>query len=1155
MSKFRKKFITLLAVLLCAMLALAAVLIYIPKSITANATYKSDNYLTISEIWQGGNSKQFNGNNMQALYAALTGKFDADFKDIESLVNDDIDKNNDKSVNSDYFRKVNDDDPSDKIEGKNVEVTFNGIKWAAVQLNVTRDTYSDGTENKTNKGDIILTLWQSDVLKDRDNAVVKSKYSSFANSTAGDYPGSMYSTSLIRVHTLNAGGYSATDNMTLPTSKHTPQAENAYARFTMSGVTDSCVDFLVKPKDVEYQEFESHALNAFLFSGYLPNDAYGLDPKKYYDYAFVAEYGTFHDGSDFGFYNATEYSFLSKGDPDRPESMYSDWQNDYLWLPSLTEIGQSDNAPAAWRTYMIYYNGIWRTNASLRSHDDTSQYAWLRDIYSAYANDPLMVSSSGNHNRTNSDYEGGVRPALHLNLTKANANAGPYIPPAPKQPQEKELTKTFTYDGIEKTFDLMDYASKFTFSNPSGGAFDAGTYALKAKNAGEYTVDALPLGGEWSDGSKDPVTFTLKINPKQIELEIQLSGTSHEVNVPPESIKASIKAPPDGVFADSDNWQTLCQGAKFSVTADGGGSFTLDDLLNKPAGIYTVSAELLLDNYKVTIKPVTYEITAHVTHIYNGEAVHIAGTTSHNVYCSYAYCTSYETKSCNISSQTAVPATCTADGYTEYECSGCGIYKIVGEGALGHDFKDQPWNKGDETNHWHVCVRGDITGDIQPHQWQRGEEFWGGEGGTRTDTCTVCGKSVTVTLEAGAVYVPSNAATYIYNGVPQEIQLSDFNPSTMQLEYYAQNKTNRLDGAPTNAGTYYVKVTLTDSSIKFEGIAERFVWIEFEIQKKPITLEIELSGTGHEIGNAPESITARIKSPNDGVFVGGDNFEELCRGVQFTVYEGGSVADLVNATVGVYTINATLVLDNYEVTITSTTYKIVAHEHNFEGQPWNKGDETNHWHDCVQCDAVGDVQPHNWNDGIITREPTEDMAGEKTFTCETCGATRTESVPYVPDEDDPNDNPDPKPGEDLDQKKQEAKDALDDIAKKKKEEIDNNPNLTDEEKQQAKDKVDEELQKGKDAIDGATSASGVDQAANEAKRNIENIGFKSGGSSFPWWIIAVAAGVLALVAVLIIVIAKKRQTADGDDNYDDFYDDEYDFDEEYEEDNLGDEDF
>ncbi|MBQ7474846.1 MAG: dockerin type I repeat-containing protein [Clostridia bacterium] len=38
---------------------------------------------------------------------------------------------------------------------------------------------------------------------------------------------------------------------------------------------------------------------------------------------------------------------------------------------------------------------------------------------------------------------------------------------------------------------------------------------------------------------------------------------------------------------------------------------------------------------------------------------------------------------------------------------------------------------------------------------------------------------------------------------------------------------------------------------------------------------------------------------------------------------------------------------------------------------------------------------HNWNDGVITIEPTESSEGVKTFTCTRCGVTKTEAIPVV----------------------------------------------------------------------------------------------------------------------------------------------------------------
>ncbi|MDE7281482.1 MAG: hypothetical protein K2N36_07060 [Ruminiclostridium sp.] len=50
---------------------------------------------------------------------------------------------------------------------------------------------------------------------------------------------------------------------------------------------------------------------------------------------------------------------------------------------------------------------------------------------------------------------------------------------------------------------------------------------------------------------------------------------------------------------------------------------------------------------------------------------------------------------------------------------------------------------------------------------------------------------------------------------------------------------------------------------------------------------------------------------------------------------------------------------------------------------------------------------HTWNDGEVTKEPTADESGEKTFTCTVCSKAKTEILPAVGGIEDPDpDNPD-----------------------------------------------------------------------------------------------------------------------------------------------------
>ncbi|MDM7882285.1 DUF1542 domain-containing protein [Staphylococcus borealis] len=72
-------------------------------------------------------------------------------------------------------------------------------------------------------------------------------------------------------------------------------------------------------------------------------------------------------------------------------------------------------------------------------------------------------------------------------------------------------------------------------------------------------------------------------------------------------------------------------------------------------------------------------------------------------------------------------------------------------------------------------------------------------------------------------------------------------------------------------------------------------------------------------------------------------------------------------------------------------------------------------------------------------------------------------------------------------KKDTAKQAIDELVKAKKSEIDNNKNATKEEKDAAKAKVDEEAKKAKDNIDQGTTNNEVDQAKNSSSDIIKKI--------------------------------------------------------------------
>lgn len=61
----------------------------------------------------------------------------------------------------------------------------------------------------------------------------------------------------------------------------------------------------------------------------------------------------------------------------------------------------------------------------------------------------------------------------------------------------------------------------------------------------------------------------------------------------------------------------------------------------------------------------------------------------------------------------------------------------------------------------------------------------------------------------------------------------------------------------------------------------------------------------------------------------------------------------------------------------------------------NTQDDTLH---ALTCSLCGDekTEAHKWNAGVVMQEPTLSQTGEKLFTCNICGRTKTETLPKLP---------------------------------------------------------------------------------------------------------------------------------------------------------------
>ncbi len=83
-------------------------------------------------------------------------------------------------------------------------------------------------------------------------------------------------------------------------------------------------------------------------------------------------------------------------------------------------------------------------------------------------------------------------------------------------------------------------------------------------------------------------------------------------------------------------------------------------------------------------------------------------------------------------------------------------------------------------------------------------------------------------------------------------------------------------------------------------------------------------------------------------------------------------------------------------TCTTCGYVIKAalgHTHSYSST-WEK-DVSGHWHEC-SCGARKDEGTHAYDGGMVTKEPSVEKEGVKTYTCIACGATKTEAIAKLP---------------------------------------------------------------------------------------------------------------------------------------------------------------
>ena len=537
-SIFSGKLMTVRKIKLYIIIALVAIVVFMSGALCFNSanedliisnTAGAGGIASVGEIYKGVDSinktKHFSGENLSKLYDYITGSDGSKLSDVNTLLT------STGELTAQDIRSNND--------SKDVTVMFGGENWHITD--VTKDS----------DGNTIATLW----LASSSDTCKWNLWQS--NTPTLDYPSSMYSSSYIRAYALNSGGsgYVASTGAT----SLTPVAQTSshkFARFTMPTASDSLTDYIVTPAKVTYQATQNQMAGSPIGSlGYtLPNEAWGAPSGAV------------------NWYNAT-FNYSAKHG-------YSEWKDDYIWLPSLTETG-----------YGMSDYGLWQLSDSQRSN---STYTWLRSGGSGVADGVYCLKDTGAFDGQYVALSFAVRPALHLNLTKADGAAVYELP----------VKQEVTYDGQTKSIEsilkdkaLMQAAMTLSASSQVSGT-NADEYTAKITLSSPYKWATPNSGGGFTTSAgtvaKD---YKWKINPKQLSLT--WSGISSSYVWRSDLLADLQKYKPvigGGVAADNLDVQLTYDGSANNTKLDTSGAHKIkaDIVTNNTA---SGAAALLKQNY------------------------------------------------------------------------------------------------------------------------------------------------------------------------------------------------------------------------------------------------------------------------------------------------------------------------------------------------------------------------------------------------------------------------------------------------------------------------------------------------------------------------------------------------------------------------------
>ena len=367
---FKRLSLVMLAILLCAAVAVAVFLPTTAQAYTQGTITSGTGLTKIGEIFNDNATTggTFDKTNLQALIKALGATEGANLEATVANLGTSVD-NSTTTLGSGSYSSFSD---TMRINDKNIIVEFGGITWFAAFLSLSDTTLDNSTYSgignvpttnaSTGAGtrDVILTLWQavpntgSERSATWSDTTLDAQYGTDKQNSDVNYPSNMYGTSIIRAVTLNNGGTYSRNATTTTTASQS--ATNTYAKFTMeyygagSSNKSNIHSFLVAPRYISWQKAQV-----------IPSDWGWTEKGKALN---NQAWGTM--GKNNYYNNAVNYPYYEE------KNNYTQWKEDLVWLPSCTEVGNywSNNEQ----------KGLWNLSQEQRKYADggSTDALWLR---------------------------------------------------------------------------------------------------------------------------------------------------------------------------------------------------------------------------------------------------------------------------------------------------------------------------------------------------------------------------------------------------------------------------------------------------------------------------------------------------------------------------------------------------------------------------------------------------------------------------------------------------------------------------------------------------------------------------------------------------------------------------------------------------------